>query len=315
MIVFLNGQFISENDAKISIFDHGFLYGDGVYETLRTYGGCIWQTEAHVRRLFQSARFIGLKLPWSQKKIVEWLKESVDRNYEVFENDEKMSCGDPAKVRFVELIHSMNSRVVKNVSISVFHNICPEFRIRLTVSRGVNHFDFTLAKHPTICIAPELIIEEPIEIYENGVSAITFPIQRFLPEAKSLNYLPSVLARQLMVRKHAYEAFFVNPLDHVLEGTISNIFLVIGDNLVTPKDGMLHGITRDTILRISPFPVVERKIFKSEFFDADECFLTSTVKGIVPIVKINGKKIGNGHVGKRAKAVIAAFEQYVKKNA
>ncbi|MBI2463676.1 aminotransferase class IV [Candidatus Peregrinibacteria bacterium] len=332
MIVFLNGQFVSESDAKISVFDHGFLYGDGVYETLRTYYGCIWQAEVHVKRLFQSARFIGLKLPWTQKKIVAWLRESIDRNCEVFSGESlhlqskgcflevsQTHCDEQiTQIHCDEQVAQVNCgeshNTVKNrLKNGVFSNF-PEFRIRLTVSRGVNHFDFLETKHPTICIAPELILHEPSAVYEKGVSAITFPIQRFLPEAKSLNYLPSVLARQAMVREGAYEAFFVNPLGFVSEGTISNIFLVIDGTLVTPKDGMLPGITRDTVLKVSPFPVFERKILRSEFANADECFLTSTVKGIVPIVEVDGKKIGHGTVGKMTQSVISAFEEYIKKS-
>ncbi|MBI5754716.1 aminotransferase class IV, partial [Candidatus Peregrinibacteria bacterium] len=307
MIFFLNGQFVREEQAMVSVKDHGFLYGDGVYETLRTYHGKVWNVKAHIDRLFQSARGILLDVPWKKKEVERWIEETVKRNGELVAVTLRQAQGDnevlnSQMVRAGRFLSRRQGTALRNDSIM-------EYKIRVTATRGANHFDFLTTKHPTICIAPEPLLPEPPEVYEKGVSVITFFMERIFPEVKSLNFLPAILARQAAEKKKAYEAIFVNRDCFVTEGTITNVFLVCGDELITPSEGVLGGTTREVILKLakSVMRVRLRDIAKKELYFADECFLSNTIRGIVPVVKIDGKKIGNGRCGFWTKRLRTAF--------
>ncbi len=285
MIVFLNGKFFDSKQAKVSAFDHGFLYADGVYETLRTYGGRVWQSGEHLKRLRNSAGMIGLSLPWSLKQIEAWI----------------------------------NGTVVKNGF--------KESRIRVTVTRGENGFDFGPAKKPTICIQVQKLIEQPASVYKRGVKVVSFEGERLLPEAKTLNLLPMVLAQQFMLKKKAYEALFVDAKGRggeralVREGTVTNVFMVKNGVLMTPGKNILAGTTRDAVLKVARRLGLQMKVGDiqlRDLYEADEVFLTNAPRGIVPVCQVDGKKIGErsgtngGCPGKITKKLIKAFDDYVR---
>ncbi len=284
MIVFLNGKFLRDEDAKVSVFDHGFLYGDGVYETLRTYGGRIWQIDEHLRRLEKSCKLVGVGLPWDRKKIGGWVEKTVQKNGFGKWHGQKSAM--------------RSSNAGRDLGLQ-------EARIRITVTRGENGFDFVSSKKPTILIQVQKLISPPAEVFKKGVSVVTFKAQRFLPEAKSISLLAMVMGTRFAQQKKAYEAVFVDDADYVLEGTITNIFVVkkdrFGENvLLTPKSNVLAGTTRDLLLKIAKKNGLKALLadFKlKDLYAADEVFITNAPRGIIPVVKIDGKKIGNGRPG------------------
>jgi len=264
---------VEEKDAKVSVFDHGFLYADGVYETLRTYGGKVWQIDEHLKRLIRSAVFIGLDIPWSLRQMGSWILQTVKNN----------GFG--------------------------------ESRIRMTVTRGENGFDFGKAKKPTICIQVQKLEPQPARVYSQGVRAVSFCVERTLPEAKTLNLLPMAMAQRFMLKQMAYEALLVNHHGCVTEGTVTNVFMVKNRVLVTPNRGMLAGTTRDVILKIArklKVKVELRDIKLPEMYRADEIFISNAPRGIVPVVRLDGNVIGAGRCGKETRGLMVTFEEYVQ---
>ena len=258
MIVFLNGKFVESKKAKISIFDHGFLYGDGIYETLRTKNGKIWQLKEHLKRLQNSAKLLKLTLPFPLNKIGKLIEETIHRNH------------------------------------------FPESRIRVTVTRGINNFDFTTCQKPTLCIQVHPLKPQPQKIYDAGVKIITLQLERVLPEAKTISLLPFIVGQQKIAEKKAYEAVFINPQGYVLEGTVTNIFIVKNNILITTKNNILEGTTRKLILKIAQKNGLKTKItdFKlPTLYNADEVFITNAPRGIIPVIQVDKKKIGNGKPG------------------
>lgn len=269
--VFLNGSFLRADQAKVGVLDHGFLYGDGVYETLRTYGGEVWQLGLHLERLQKSAALVSIKLPWKMKQVGLWVEKLVR-------------------------MHGYK-----------------ESRVRITVTRGENGFEFTGSKRPTILIQVLSLRREPAVVYEKGVSAVTVKIERVLPEAKSTSLLPFVAARQVMKKEKAYEAIFVDAKNYVREGTATNVFMVQRGIVFTPKSKILKGTTRQVLLKLlkkSGIKAREKDFKMAEFLRADEVFITNAPKGIVPVDKINGRKVGKGPVTEK---IMKLFADYVAK--
>lgn len=271
-IIFLNGKFIKADEARISIFDHGFLYGDGVYETLRTYGGKVWQLSEHVKRLQRSACYVGLELPFSLKELADL--------------------------------------VVKTVSFNNFG----ESRIRITLTRGANGYDFMTCRNPTLCIQVQELRPEPSDVYRKGVDVVTFCGGRDVPQAKTISLLPMILANRFMRSRKAYEALFVagkGPGANVLEGTITNVFVVKKGILMTPKAGMLPGTTRQFLLKIAKknrLKVAEKFLRVRDLYEADEIFITNAPRGIVPVKKIDGRRVGTGRPGPVTQSLMKFFE-------
>ena len=275
MIVFLNGRFIDAGKAKISVFDHGFLFGDGVYETLRTYSGKIWQMREHLLRLRHSAGLLGIPVPWTGKQISQW--------------------------------------VYKVVRLNKFR----ESRIRITLTRGENYYDFIGAKKPTLCIQVSKLIPEPESVYKDGVKTISFPMTRLLPEAKSINLLPMILAQRAMQKRHAYEAMFVDTKKYVREGTITNVFIVKGCILTTPKTGVLSGMTREAVVHVAVklgFKVIFKDFTLRRLVNSDEVFITNSPRGIIPVVQIDGHRIASGKPGPSTILLMKSFDEYIRKN-
>lgn len=260
MFVCLNGKIVSKKNANISFCDHGFLYGDAVYETMRTIKGKPWLLNEHLRRLRHSASALGIRVPLTNGQLSAMIAGLLKKN------------GDK------------------------------ESRIRITVSRGESGFDFSTCGKPTLLIEANKLKLPPRKIYAEGVSAITCKIERPFPEIKSTSMLPSIITIREAKKKKVYEGFMIDHKGNVTEGAVSNIFIVRKGEIITPKDGILEGTARNFIMKKAK--VKSENISQKKLYEADEVFLTSSIRGAVPVVKIDGKKIGNGKVGPITKNII-----------
>lgn len=267
MKIFIDGKFYSERDAKISVFDHGLLYGDGVFEGIRAYHGRVFKLKEHIDRLLYSAKAILLEIPMSRAQLMKATVETCRAN----------------KIR--------------------------DGYIRLVVTRGVG----TLGLSPNRCKKPSVIVIAdkiqlyPPELYERGLDIITVPTTRNLhsalnPAIKSLNYLNNILAKIEANNAGVEEAVMLNAEGFVAECTGDNVFIVKDRALSTPPlwAGALYGITRQTVIELAEtagLKVAEPNLTRYDLFNADECFITGTAAEIVPVVKIDGRVIGNGKPG------------------
>lgn len=265
--VFIDGRLYEKEDAKISVYDHGFLYGDGVFEGIRVYGGRIFKCKEHVDRLFDSAAAIALKIPMSKEQIVEAMRSTLAAN--------------GIRDGYIRLV------VTRGVgTLGLDPNKCP---------------------HPSVIIITDTIQLYPQEFYEKGLHVITVPTIRNHPEAinpriKSLNYLNNIMAKIEAINGGTVEAVMLNKDGYVAECTGDNIFIVKNSILMTPPPsaGILQGITRAVVMELAArvgIPVREPNLTRYDLFTADECFLTGTAAEIVPVVNIDGRTIGTGKPG------------------
>lgn len=277
--IYLNGKYVDERDAKISIFDHGVLYGDGVFEGIRAYKGCIFRLKQHLDRLYSSAKYIMLKIPLTQNQLT--------------------------------------GIVVNTCRI----NKIKDGYIRLVVTRGCGTLGLApwLCPKPTIFVIADRIKLYSEEFYKTGLSIITVPTLRNLPETtnprmKSLNYLNNILAKIEAHNSGVQEALMLNQRGYVVECSGENIFIVKNSTLYTPPVylGALRGVTRDCIIEIAThlgFRVIEEPFTRFDVFDADECFLTGTAAEGIPVVKVDNRIVGNGRPGKITKLLIKKFRE------
>lgn len=266
-LIYLNGELVAPEDAKVSVFDHGLLYGDGVFEGIRAYNGRIFRLDEHLHRLYGSARAIALELPL---------------------RPEEMQEAVIATVRANEL---------------------REAYIRLIVTRGIGDLGLDPRKclQPTVIIIADCIALYPEEFYEKGLSVITCATRRNSPEAldpaiKSLNYLNNILAKIETIRAGVPEGIMLSNDGYVAECTGDNIFVVRGDELLTPPVGVgnLDGITRRVVMEIAEeanLPVHEVAFRMLTVYTADELFLSGTAAEIIPVVEVDGRPIGTGTPG------------------
>ena len=284
MKVYINGKFYEKKDAKVSVFDHGFLYGDGVFEGIRAYNRIVFKLKEHIDRLYESAQSICLEIPATKE------------------------------------------RLTKAVCDTLIVNKLDNAYIRLIVSRGEGDLGLDPRKcrgNATIVIITDTIALYPKKLYEEGLAIITVPTVRNLPEAlnpqiKSLNYLNNILAKIEAVNCGYEEAIMLDSLGYVAECTGDNIFIVKRNELYTPPQcmGTLRGITRDTILEIASkkgIPVHEHVITRHEVYIADECFLTGTAAEIIPVVKVDGRRIGIGKPGSLTLTLTREFHKVTKR--
>ena len=280
--VWIDGKLVDRDEAKISVYDHGLLYGDGVFEGIRAYAGKIFRLDVHLKRLYDSARAIRLTIPITQQQFQAALEQTVKAN----------SFSD-----------------------------C---YIRAVVTRGVGYLGLNPNKcaKPSIIIIADLIEMYPKETYEMGMAVITASVIRNHPNAlspriKSLNYLNNILAKIEAVDAGVPEAIMLNHLGNVSECTADNIFIVRNGELFTPTvyDGILEGVTRDTILMLARrmnIPARETTLQRQDLYIADECFLTGTGAEVVPVTKIDGRPIADGMPGAITKQLTQAFHRYVR---
>jgi len=280
MKVYINGKFVDEAKAKISIFDHGLLYGDGVFEGIRSYNGLIFKLQEHIGRLYKSADAIELKVPLGRQDMIEAITQTLKKN----------------KLR--------------------------DAYIRLVITRGIGDLGLDPQKCKNggvVFIITDKIALYPKKFYEKGLYIVTAKTRRNLPAAlnpkiKSLNYLNNILAKIDAIKKGAQEAIMLTHDDFVAECTGDNIFIVNGKYLLTPPAGLgaLEGITRGAVISIAKknkLPFKEKKFKLRDVYKASECFLTGTAAEIVPVIKVDGKKIGNGKPGKLTCKLMQEFHQ------
>lgn len=277
MWVYLTDKFVPQEEAVVSVFDHGFLYGDGVYETLRAYRGRVFQLAEHLARLERSASRIYLHLPVGPARLADLVRESLLRN---------------------QLQEAY-------------------LRITVSRGAGEIGLDPALCKSPTLVIIAKLFQPYPESLYADGVSVIVAKTRRNLPEAlppqvKSLNFLNNILAKMEAKAAGAHEALMLNHRGDVTEGTTSNVFAVQGGRLRTPsvECGILEGITRGLVLQLASelgIPSEEKRLTVDDLLRADECFLTNTTQEVLPVTRVNGMKIGNGLPGESTRRLHALF--------
>lgn len=282
MRVYLNGKFVERHEATVSVFDHGLLYGDGVFEGIRSYNGLIFKLREHIDRLFESAHTIMLRIPLSKSELVDVVKQSLRANR------------------------------LTNAYI----------RLVVTRGEGDLGLDPRKCARPTVVVIADKIELYPKPLYEKGLELITVATQRNIPEAlnpqiKSLNYLNNILAKIEAITAGYEEAIMLSPSGYVTECTGENIFVVKDRQLLTPPPyiGVLRGITRQTVMdlgRSRRLDVREELLTRHDLFNAHECFLTGTAAEIVPVVKIDGRAIGGGRPGPVTKRLQSAFRQLTK---
>ena len=281
MKIFMDGKLVDERNAKISVFDHGLLYGDGVFEGIRAYNGRVFKLKEHIDRLFYSAKAILLDIPMS-----------------------------PA--------HLMKATLA-----TLRANRLRDAYVRLVVTRGVGNLGLNprSCRKPTVFIIAGKIQIYPAELYERGMDIVTVPTVRNLhsavnPAIKSLNYLNNILAKIEANNAGVEEAVMLNADGYVAECTADNLFIVRNGSLLTPplSAGALHGITRGTVMELAAkqgMDVLEPNITRYDLFNADECFLTGTGAEIMPVIKIDGRIIGQGKPGAVTRRLTEAFKNLV----
>ena len=283
MKVYVNGKFVSKEDAKISVFDHGLLYGDGVFEGIRSYRRLVFRLQEHVDRLYETAHTLMLEIPLTKKGMIAAIVQSL-----------KMNKLDDAYIRVV-------------------------------VTRGEGDLGLDPRKcqgRAGVIIIADKITLYPRELYENGMDIITVPTVRNHPEAlnpqlKSLNYLNNILAKMEANTAGFNEAIMLDNHGYVAECTGDNIFILKQGRLLTPATGRLKGITRQVILELAAknrIPADEGFLTRHEIYNADECFLTGTAAEIIPIVKVDGRKIADGKPGQTTKKLIRQFRTVTRKD-
>ena len=268
MKIYIDGKYRSERDAKVSVFDHGLLYGDGVFEGIRAYHGRVFKLKEHIDRLFCSAKAILLEIPMSHAALVKATVETCRAN--------KLRDG------YIRLV------VTRGVG-----------------TLGLNP---RTCKKPSVIIIADKIQLYPPAYYQRGLDIITVPTTRNLhsalnPAIKSLNYLNNILAKIEANNGGCEEAVMLNAEGFVAECTGDNLFIVKNGALFTPplSAGALYGITRQTVIELAEtagLKVSEPNLTRYDLFNADECFLTGTGAELIPVVKIDGRVIGTGKPGK-----------------
>ena len=284
MKIYLNGDLVAKEDAKVSVFDHGFLYGDGVFEGIRIYNKRIFRLEAHLQRLYRSARAIMLKIPLSMEEMGRAIADTVRAN--------KLENG---------YIRAIVSR-----------------------GPGDLGLDPRKCAHPTIVIIADAIALYPAEVYERGMECVTVATRRSSPDVlnpaiKSLNYLNNILAKIECIRAGVPECIMLNQQGLVAECSGDNIFIYIRDfngraQLRTPpvSAGILEGITRDAVMQIAEefnIPCVERDMSLFDIYAADEAFLTGTAAEVVPMTKLDSREIGDGKPGPTTWRIIERYRE------
>lgn len=280
MLIYIDGEFLPKAEAKVSVFDHGLLYGDGVFEGIRSYNGRVFKLDEHLERLYDSAKSIMLEIPISIETMKETVLETLRRNH--------------LREAYIRLI--------------------------ITRGVGDLGLDPDKCPTPSIIIIADKIVLYPQKFYEDGLEIVTASVRRNYAEAinpriKSLNYLNNILAKIEGKQAGAEEVLMLNAEGYVVECSGDNIFWIKNGTLVTPPVhiGILEGVTRNSVIDIAReagIRLEERVFTRHDLYIADECFLTGTAAEVIPVVKIDQRAIGDGQPGKMTQRLIAAFRQY-----
>ena len=280
--IYISGKFYDKENAKVSVYDHGLLYGDGVFEGMRSYAGKVFRMKEHIDRLYESANAICLTIPMSKSEMEAAVYETLTKNALV-----------DAYIRLV-----------------------------VTRGAGSLGLDPNQTSDPQIIIIADTIKLYPAEFYDKGLKIVTASTIRnhpsaFSPRVKSLNYLNNIMAKLEGLRAGCIEAVMLNHKGEVAECTGDNIFIVKHGVLMTPpKDaGILEGITRNAILDLAKslgMTAFEQSMTRHDLYVADECFLTGSAAEVIPVIDIDGRSISDGKVGPITSKLIAAFKELVR---
>jgi branched-chain amino acid aminotransferase len=282
MKIYLNGKLVPESEAVVSVFDHGLLYGDGVFEGIRAYHGKVFRLEGHVDRLYRSAAAIALNIPMTREAMAAAVVETCRANG----------------------IHDGYIRLIVTRGVG---------------SLGLNPY---LCKEPQVIIIAGAIQLYPKELYQTGMNVVTVGtvrnhVEAINPRIKSLNYLNNVLAKIEAINAGVLECIMLNPQGFVAEASGDNIFVVRGDKLITPPVwcGALEGITREVVMELAPacgLVVKEDVLTRYDLYTADELFLTGTAAEIISVVNVDRRVIGAGKPGPHTLRLLAAFGEETK---
>jgi branched-chain amino acid aminotransferase len=280
--VFLNGKLVKKEDAKITVFDHGLLYGDGVFEGIRSYGGLIFKLNEHIDRLFESARSVRLDISMTKEEITK------------------------------AIISTLKANGLRDAYI----------RLVVTRGSGDLGLDPRKCEGSTVFIITDKIVLYPEEYYEDGLYIVIARTKRNIrealdPQIKSLNYLNNILAKIEAIDADVEEAIMLNSEGYVAECTGDNIFIVKNGILKTPSPsaGVLKGVTRRAVMDLAKkekIEVAEEMMKPEDLYAADECFLTGTAAEIVPVTKIDGNVIGDGNPGRVTSKLLSAFRNLTR---
>jgi branched-chain amino acid aminotransferase len=282
MIIYLNGEFVPKEKAVVSVFDHGLLYGDGLFEGIRAYHGRVFKLGDHLDRLYDGARAITLKIPVSKDEMQEIVLETLRRNN--------------LRDAYIRLVVTRGPG-----DLGLDPRKCPKAFI--------------------FCISASIVLY-PDELYEKGMSIISVSTRRNIPTAciprvKSLNYLNNIYAKMEANLAGMPEAIMLNNEGYVAEATGDNIFIVKNGVLITPPSsaGILEGITRNAVMDIARekgIPVAEKMFTMFDVYTADEVFLTGTAAEVIPCINVDGRVIASGKPGEMTWELIAAFHELTK---
>jgi len=281
-IIFMNDRLVPEAEARVSVFDHGLLYGDGVFEGLRSYSGRVFRLDAHLDRLWASARAISLEIPLAKETVAKAVIDTLAAN--------KLVDG------YVRLL--------------------------ITRGAGSLGLDPNRTKNPQVIVIADTISLYPQEFYEQGLRIVTAATQRvhsaaLSPRIKSLNYLNNIMAKLEGLQAGCVEALMLNHKGEVAECTGDNVFVVRSGRLLTPPPdaGILEGITRGAVMELAHAAGIdcrEATLTRYDLYTSDECFLTGTAAEVIPVVEIDGRKVAAGTPGPVTARLTADFHALVR---
>ena len=279
--IYIAGKFYAKEDAKISVYDHGLLYGDGVFEGMRSYSGQVFRLQEHLVRLYESARAIHLTIPMTMEDLGKAVYETLNKNQ--------------LRDAYIRLV--------------------------VTRGAGSLGLDPNRTSNPQVIIIADLISLYPAEYYDKGLELVTASTVRHHPAAlnpriKSLNYLNNIMAKIEGLQAGCVEALMLNLKGEVAECTGDNIFIIKKGQLLTPPidAGILEGITRNAVLELARENGMEAReipLTRHDIYVADECFLTGSAAEVIPVVKIDSRPIGDGQVGATTQKLMSAFKKLV----
>jgi branched-chain amino acid aminotransferase len=280
--IYIDGKLYDKENAKISVYDHGFLYGDGVFEGIRSYGGKVFRLAEHLDRLWDSAKAIWLEVPISKQQMAKAIEDTL-------------------------AVNGIEDGYI---------------RVVVTRGAGTLGLDPNRCSHPQVIVIADLISLYPDELYREGLEIVTVSVMRNHPAAlspriKSLNYLNNILAKIEGLQAGCMEALMLNHKGEVAECTGDNLFLVRRQRLLTPPNeaGILEGITRDAVIGLArgmDIEVAEVPLTKHDVYIADECFLTGTAAEVVPVVKVDSRTIGEGVPGPITRELMTRFRELTR---
>lgn len=278
-IIFMNGKLVPESEAFISVFDHGYLYGDGVFEGIRAYNGRVFKLGEHVKRLYESAHSIMLPIQYSEQEMIKAVVDTVNAN-------------------------ELNDAYI---------------RLVVSRGVGDLGMDPRKCKESQVVIIADKILLYPEELYCEGLTVVTVATRRNIadaldPKIKSLNYLNNIHAKIEANRAGVLEALMMNNQGFICEGTGDNIFIYRKGRLITPPVylGILEGITREVVLELAVkegIQVAEEPFTRHDLYIADECFLTGTAAEVIPVIEVDMRKIGSGKPGPITSRMMEQFRE------